>query len=84
MITEWKSLNNYTSMFLLYLQVIIQFFFFYRFIFLFIFSWVGSSFLCKGFPQLLRAGATLHRGVWAFHRRGLSRCGAQAPDAQAQ
>ena len=31
-----------------------------------------------------RAGATLHRGAGASHYRGLSCCGAQAPDAQAQ
>ena len=31
-----------------------------------------------------QAGATLHRGARASHHRGLSRCGAQAPDAQAQ
>ena len=29
-------------------------------------------------------GATLHRGAQASHRRGLSCCGAQAPDAKAQ
>ena len=29
-------------------------------------------------------GATLHRGARASHYRGLSCCGAQAPDAQAQ
>ena len=28
--------------------------------------------------------ATLHRGARASHYRGLSCCGAQAPDAQAQ
>ena len=44
----------------------------------------GSSFLCKGFPQSRQAGATLHRGARASHYRGLSCCGAQAPDAQAQ
>ena len=33
-------------------------------------------FLCEGFLQLRQAGAAPHRG--------LSRCGAQAPDAQAQ
>ena len=62
------------------------FFFFKKFIYLFIFIFgcVGSSFLCEGFLQLRRVGATLHRGVRASHRRGLSRCGAQAPDAQAQ
>ena len=31
-----------------------------------------------------QVGATLHRGARATHCRGLSRCGAQAPDAQAQ
>ena len=30
------------------------------------------------------AGTTLHRGARASHYRGPSRCGAQAPDAQAQ
>ena len=45
---------------------------------------VDSSFLCEGFLQLRRAGATLHRGARASHYRGLSCCGAQAPDAQAQ
>ena len=31
-----------------------------------------------------QAGATLHRSALASHYRGLSCCGAQAPDAQAQ
>ena len=54
-------------------------------IYLFIyFGCVGSSFLCQGFLQLRQAGATLHRGARASHYRGLSCCGAQAPDAQAQ
>ena len=52
--------------------------------FFFNFGCVGSSFLCEGFLQLRRAGATLHRGARASHCRGLSYCGAQAPDAQAQ
>ena len=55
----------------------------YLFIYLF-FGCVGSSFLCKGFLQLRWAGATLHRGARASHYRGLSCCGAQTPDAQAQ
>ena len=59
-------------------------FFIYLFIYLFIFGCVRSSFLCEDFPQLRQAGATLHRGARASHCRGLSRCGAQAPDAQAQ
>ena len=54
------------------------------FTYLFIFGCVRSSFLCKGFLQLRQAGATLHRGARASHCRGLSCCGAQAPDAQAQ
>ena len=67
------------------------FFFFFFLIFkiyylfiIFIFGCVGSSFLCKGFLQLRRVGATLHRSARASHYRGLSCCGAQAPDAQAQ
>ena len=56
----------------------------YLFIYLFIFGCVGSSFLCEGFLQSRRAGATLHCGARASHYRGLSCCGAQAPDAQAQ
>ena len=61
-------------------------FFFKIFLFLhsFIYGCVGTSFLCEGFLQLRQAGATLHRGARASHHRGLSRCGAQAPDAQAQ
>ena len=60
------------------------FVFIYLFIYLFIYGCVGSSFLCEGFLQLRQVGATLHRGAWASHYRGLSCCGAQAPAAQAQ
>ena len=60
------------------------FFFFFFKLYLFIFGCVGSSFLCEGFLRLRRAGTTLHRSARASHCRGLSRCGAQAPDAQAQ
>ena len=42
------------------------------FIYLFIFGCVGCSFLCEGFLQLQRVGATLHRGARASHCRGLS------------
>ena len=58
--------------------------FFFNFIYLFIYGCVGSSFLREGFLQVRQAGATLHRGARASHYRGLSCCGAQAPDAQAQ
>ena len=47
------------------------FFFNYLIIYLFIFGCVGSSFLCEGFLQLRQVGATLHRGAWASHYRGL-------------
>ena len=63
---------------------VVVFFFLNKFIYLFIFGCVRSSFLCEGFLQLWRAGTTLHRSAWASHCRGLSCCGAQAPDAQAQ
>ena len=56
-------------------------FFFFNF---FIFGCVGSSFLCKGSLQLRQAGTTLHHGTRASHYCGLSCCGAQASDAQAQ
>ena len=56
----------------------------FLFIYLFIYGCVGSSSLCEGPLQLWQAGATPHRGVRASHGRGLSCCGAQAPDAQAQ
>ena len=56
----------------------------YLFIYLFMDGCVGSSFLCEGFLYLWQVGATLHRGARASHYRGLSCCGAQAPDAQAQ
>ena len=59
-------------------------FYFFNFIYLFIFGCVGSSFLREGFLQLWQAGATLQRGARASHYRGLSCCGAQAPEAQAQ
>ena len=66
-------------------MVHIRFFFFFKlFIYLFIYGCVGSSFLCEGSLQLWQVGATLHRSARASHHRGLSRCGAQAPDAQAQ
>ena len=73
----WNSNDLETDLYLI--------FFFYLFTYLFIyFDCVGSSFLCEGFLQLRRAGATLHRGARASHCRGLSRCEAQATDAQAQ
>ena len=60
------------------------FLFIYLSIHLFIYGCFGSSSPCEGSLQLRRAGATLHRSARASHYRSLSRCGAQAPDAQAQ
>ena len=60
------------------------FFFFFLILFIYLFGCVGSSFLCEGSLQLRQAGTTPHRGARASHRRGPSRYGAQAPDAQAQ
>ena len=54
------------------------------FVCLFFYGCVGSSLLCEGFLQLWQVGATLHHGAQAFHYRGPSCCGAQAPDVQAQ
>ena len=59
-------------------------FFFFKLINLFIFGCVGSSSLCEGSLQLRQAGAPLHRRARTSHYRGLSCCGAQAPDRQAQ
>ena len=65
----------------IYLFIFIATLFIYLFIYFWL-CWVFGS--CEGFLQLRQAGATLHRGAGAFHYRGPSRCGAQAPDAQAQ
>ena len=45
---------------------------------------LGLRFCVKAFSSCGKWGATLHRGARASHYRGLSCCGAQAPDAQAQ
>ena len=71
----WKQSVKKRKIKLLYLK---------KFIIIFIFGCVGSLFLCEGFLQLRRAGATPHRAARASHYRDLSCCGAQAPDAQAQ
>ena len=65
-------------------ELLESFFFFFNLFYLFIYGCVGSPFLCEGFLQLWQAGATLHRSARASHHRGLTRCGPQAPDAQAQ
>ena len=69
---------------LFFLIFFLPLYFYFLFLNLFIYGCVGSSFLFEGFLQLWQVGAALHRGARAFHCRGLSCCGAQAPDAQAQ
>ena len=78
----YSIISKYTHIILTTLWITLELCFFLNY--LFIYGCVGSSFLYEGFLQLRRAGATLHRGAWASHYRGLSCCGAQAPDAQAQ
>ena len=63
---------------------VVSFFFFFNYIYVFIYGCVRSSLLCEGLPRLRQVGATLHHGARASRHRGLSRCGPQAPDAQAQ
>ena len=80
----FKNVLIATVFFIYEICVYFFFFKFYLFIYLFIYGCVGSSFLREGFLQLRQVGATLHRGAQASHYRGLSCCGAPAPDAQAQ
>ena len=56
---------------------------FLLFIYLFL-AVLGLHFCARAFSSRGKWGATLHRGARASHYRGLSCCGAQAPDAQAQ
>ena len=69
--------------FLSFFFLIISTFNYYLFIYLFFgLCWVFVS--VQGLSLVVQAGTTLHRSAWASHYRGLSCCGAQAPDAQAQ
>ena len=56
-------------------------FYFYLLIYFWL-CWVFVS--VRGLSPVAASGATLHHGARAPHYRGLSRCGARAPDAQAQ
>ena len=64
-----------------------EYLFIYLFIYLFM-AVLGLRFCARAFSTCGKweplLGATLHRGARASHYRGLSCCGAQAPDAQAQ
>ena len=79
-----KCFDKIANIYILWLSTFFFFFKKFTFFYLFIYDCVESSFLCEGFLQLRRVGTTLHRGARASLRRGLSCCGAQAPDAQAQ
>ena len=45
---------------------------------------LGLRFCARAFSSCGKWGVTLHRDARASHHHGLSCCGAQAPDAQAQ
>ena len=45
---------------------------------------LGLRLCARALSLVAASGATLHRGARASHHHGLSCCGAQAPDAQAQ
>ena len=45
---------------------------------------LGLRFFARAFSLVVASAGTLHRSARASHYRGLSCCGAQAPDAQAQ
>ena len=70
----------------LYVRASYSFLFFFLTLGLFIYlclCWVFVS--VRGLSLVAASGgATLHRGARASHYRGLSCCGAQAPDTQAQ
>ena len=57
--------------------------FIYLFIYLFM-AVLGLRFFVRAFSSCGKWGPSLHRGARASHYHGLSCCGAQAPDAQAQ
>ena len=57
-------------------------FFFFKLIYLFL-AVLGLRFCARAFSSCGKRGS-LHRGARASHYHGLSCCGAQAPDAQAQ
>ena len=61
----------------------VLFFFLILLIYLFI-AVLGLRFCARAFSSWRQAGATLHRGARTSRYRGLSCCGAQVPDAQAQ
>ena len=59
-------------------------FFFLNYLFIYFMAVLGLRFCARAFSSCWQVGATLHCGARASHYRGLSCCGAQAPDAQAQ
>ena len=64
--------------------IIVFFFFFLIYLFVYLFLAVlGLRFCARAFSNCGKRGP-LFITVWASHYRGLSCCGAQAPDAQAQ
>ena len=71
LILIWKCTN--LSFLFIYLFILFKFLFV-----------LGLRFRARAFSSCGERGATLHRSARASRYRGPSRCGAQAPDAQAQ
>ena len=78
------------SYLLLHLALPSIFFFFFNyqhlyllFIYLFFLAVLGRRFCARASSSCSKRGPLFHRGARASHCRGLSCCGAQAPDAQA-
>ena len=77
----WSSWTNFFFFWSLICTYVVHITTIYLFIYLWL-CWVFVS--VGGLSPVAARGTTLHHGAWASHYRGLSCCGAQAPDAQAQ
>ena len=74
------GMDRYTAFFFNFLKN----YFIYLFN-LFICLWLCWVFVSvRGLPPVAASGGHSYRGAWASHSHGLSCCGAQAPDTQAQ
>ena len=76
--SSFLSCKMRTTMILFFFFLIILYF-----IYLFL-AMLGLRFCARAFSSCGKRRSTLHHGARASHYRGLSCCGAQTPDAQAQ
>ena len=58
--------------------------FFFKFIYYLFLAVLGLRFCARAFSSCGKRGPLFHCVAWASHYRGLSCCGARAPDAQAE